>query len=269
MNLPIKLAILSNSGGAGKTTIAINLAYSLSQLGISSCLIDLDPQGSLSLFCGLTPSPSDKTIASVLRSDDFKGDWPLLNVWENHTMEVSLCPGGLVLAQTTQEISLHPRGAYLLQDRLQDFPLPQQLLIFDCPATLGPLTQLALAACTHILIPVQLQPKSVQCAAKLIEWIYQSQNQLRLRPTPEILGLVPNQYDQKRAIERQISEDLPQAFSARGIKCYSPIRVTSEFVNASAAGLPLEVHRPTHKANKDFQPITKTIAQLIKGKNGH
>lgn len=261
--MQVKLCIVSNAGGSGKTTLSTHLAYEMSSKGFSVALIDLDPQGSLSLFCGLGFAAPDETVATVL-SDDFKGEWPLVKCWTENTQRVDVCQGGLILTQATQEVSLHPRGAYLLSDRMTDFPLAHDIIIFDCPATLGPLPLLALAASTHILVPVQLEPKSVQGSSKLLEWLYLYKKQLRLKPDPEILGFVPNQYDARRAAQRQILEALPQKLSQMNITCYPAIRDSAEFVNASAQGLPLHLYRGNHPACKDFKGITKTLTQLIK-----
>jgi chromosome partitioning protein len=260
--MSIRLCIVSNAGGSGKTTLCVHLAYEMSQRNCSVALIDLDPQGSLSLFCGLSQSTPSQSTAAVLQ-DEFQGSWPLTPCWTDWTDKVSVCQGGLELTQSTQEISLHPRGSYLLADRLEDCPIPQDLVIFDCPATLGPLPLIALAAATHILVPVQPQPKSIQGSAKLLEWLYLSQKQLRLKPAPSILGFVPNQYDPRRAAQRQIVESLPNKLASMGIHCFSPIRDSAEFVNASAAGLPVQIYRPGHPSRADFKEITEKLNQLV------
>ena len=78
--MSVKLCVVSNAGGSGKTTMSVHLAYLMSKRGFSVALIDLDPQGSLSLFCGLTPPHPEQTTAAVLR-DDFNGEWPLVKCW--------------------------------------------------------------------------------------------------------------------------------------------------------------------------------------------
>lgn len=261
--MSISLSILSNAGGSGKTTLSVHLAYSISQLGYSVALIDLDPQGSLGLFCGLPPADPHQTTAAIL-DDNFTGNYPFIPCWSEHTDKVEVCRGGLILAKTTQEISLHPRGSYLLADKLQDYPLTHDLVIFDCPATLGPLPLIAVAASTHILVPVQLQPKSIQGSAKLLEWLYAMQKQLRLNPAPQILGFVPNQYDHTRAAQRQILEQLPPKLASMNITCFPPVRNSAEFVNASAAGLPIQLFRPSHPATKEFKAIASSVQKLIK-----
>lgn len=201
--MQIRLAVISNAGGSGKTTLSVHLAYELARKQLNVALMDLDPQGSLTLFCGLAPPEPEQTLAAVLK-DNFKGTWPLTPCWKEHTDKVAICQGGMVLTETADELVLHKRGAYLLGDCLMDYPLEHDLIIFDCPATLGPLPLMALAASTHIVIPVQLEPKSIQGAAHLLEWYYFHCKHLRLNPQPEIVGFVPNQYDARRAAHRQI-----------------------------------------------------------------
>lgn len=260
--MQIRLAILSNAGGSGKTTLSIHLAYALGAKGFRVVLIDLDPQGSLTLFCGLDAPEPSATLAAVLR-EDFAGDWPRTSCWHPHTDNVELVQGGMALTQTADELVLHKRGAYLLADRLQDYPLESDLIIFDCPATLGPLPLMTLPAATHLLIPVQLEPKSIQGAAHLLEWYYHNCRHLRLKPTPEILGFVPNQYDARRAAHRNLLEALPAQLEPMNIRAFEAIRDSAEFVNASATGLPLHLHRPAHPARRDFSAIAQQLIQLI------
>lgn len=260
--MQVKLGIISNAGGSGKSTLAVHLAYAIAQQRQKVTLMDLDPQGSLTLFCGLSPPEPNETLSAVLK-DDFRGNWPLISCWRDNTDYVSVCQGGMTLTQTADELVLHKRGAYLLEDCLSDYPLSQELIIFDCPATLGPLVLLALTACTHLLIPVQVEPKSIQGAARLLEWYYFHCRHLRLNPYPEILGFVPNQYNKNRAAHRQILTALPQQLESLEIPMFPAIRESAEFVNASGIGLPLHIHRPTHLANKDFNPIVSSLLQII------
>ncbi|MHC5917672.1 MAG: ParA family protein, partial [Nostoc sp.] len=253
--MQIRLAVISNAGGSGKTTLSVHLAYDLAKRKYNVALLDLDPQGSLTLFCGLNPPEPEQTLAGVLK-DKFDGVWPLTPCWRQYTNNVVVCQGGMVLTQTADELVLHKRGAYLLADCLTDYPLAHDVVIFDCPATLGPLPLMALAACTHIIIPVQLEPKSIQGAAHLLEWYYYHCKYLRLNPTPEILGFVPNQYDVRRSTHRQMLAGLPEQLQHMKIRAFPAIRDSAEFVNASGQGLPLHIYRPSHPAKDDFKETT-------------
>lgn len=225
--MQVRLALLSNAGGSGKTTLAVHLAYLLGAKGFSVALIDLDPQGSVSLFAGLPRPKHDQTIAAVLQ-EDFRGDWPLVPLWQDHVKNVVACQGEMGLIKTINELVLHERGAYLLGDRLADHPLSYDLIILDCPATLGPLPLIALSAATHVIVPVQVEPKSADGSGKLLEWMYHTSRRLRLNPEPQILGFVPDQYDRTLAIHRNILVQLEPQLEKLKIKCFSPIRFSSE-----------------------------------------
>jgi chromosome partitioning protein len=260
--MQIRLAVISNAGGSGKTTLSVHLAYELAKQKFKVAMMDLDPQGSLTLFCGLNPPEPEQTLAVLLR-EDFKGEWPLVPCWQEHTKNVALCQGGMVLTQMADELVLHKRGAYVLADALSDYPLERDIIILDCPATLGPLPLMALAASTHLVVPVQLEPKSIQGAAHLLEWYYHQSRQLRLKPQPEIVGFVPNQYDSRRAVHRQILDSLPAQLEQMEIRGFPPIRDSAEFVNASGQGLPIHLYRKSHPAIADFKELTKHLTALL------
>ena len=260
----LRLAILSNAGGSGKTTLAIHLTYLLAKAKHSVVTIDLDPQGSVTLFCGLDKPNHNETVSTVLSDEKFSGKWPLKEMWNDEVKGAYACQGDIGLVKTINELVLHERGVYLLSDRLTDYQLKQDVMIFDCPATLGPLPTIAVTAATHIIIPIQMEPKSTGGASKLMEWLYERFIALRLKPQPKILGVVPNQYDSRRAIHRNLLEQLTPLLNQANIHCFDPIRFSTEFSNASAIGLPLHLYRPKHPAIQDFTPILKALKTEIK-----
>jgi chromosome partitioning protein len=264
MSRQIRLAILSNAGGSGKTTLAVHLAFLFSQLKHSVCLIDLDPQGSLSLFTGTPEADEGNTISAIISNPNFSGDWPLIGIWQEKNIQgISLCQGNVQLEQTIRELVLHERGTYLLADLLQDYPLSEEILIFDCPGTIGPLITVAITAATHILIPVQLEPKSTGGASELLRLLYDKFPKLRLNPCPKISGFVPSQYDKDTAIHRNLLEQLKPMLEQLNLQCFEPIRYSKEFKNSSAVGLPLHLYRPGHPACQDFESILKVFIQEL------
>lgn len=134
---------IANAGGVGKTTLSVHIAYEMGRRGFSVAIIDLDPQRSLDVFCGLPPAEVSSTLVKVL-SKDFHGEWDLASVWESSKIQV--CQGHPLLAEMANELVIRKRGEYTLSDRLKNYPLPQNLIILDCPATLGMLNVNALAA---------------------------------------------------------------------------------------------------------------------------
>jgi chromosome partitioning protein len=260
----IVLWIGANAGGVSKTTIAVHVGYEMARRGFDVVLLDLDTNGSMNLFCGLDRHPdSSNTMAAVL-SDNFQGDWPLITPqWGNPKGKLQVCQGGPILSQVSEELATKVRREYVLADRLEDHPLPHQLIILDCPAMLGSLTNAALAASSHMLIPVQLSYKSIEGASGLLSWHRVTCKTLRLNPVPQILGVVPTQYDSSEAAQRRILAELPEQLEQIKIPCYKQIRYSSEFNNASGKGLPLHVYRSGHDACSDFQDICDDLSNLI------
>ncbi|MGB7416114.1 MAG: ParA family protein [Thermosynechococcaceae cyanobacterium] len=262
--MQIILSILANAGGVGKTTMAVHLAYEMSQRGFSVALLDLDPQKSVDVFCGLDAADYEDSLVGVL-AKKFNGNWPLVEVWDSEKIEV--CRGHQLMSAMADELVTRRRGDYALSDRLRKFPLPHNLVIIDCPATLGMLTTNALAASTQVLVPVQMEMKSATGAAGLIEWCIQASEELELEPRPPILGLVPSIVDEGVSIHRKLLAQLPDIASSLDLKLYPYFRYSREFKNASAMGIPLQIHRPKHPACSDLKPICDDISSLIKNGN--
>lgn len=141
-------------------------------------------------------------------------------------------------------------------------------MILDCPATLGNLNDVALAVATHMLILVELSPKSLTGANVLLSWYRGACKKLRLNPQPQILGFVPTKYDSGEAAQRDLLGQLPEMLSPLKIKCYPHIRYSCEFSNASGKGIPLHLHRSTHKAIKDLHPICQELSTILQEDKG-
>ena len=260
----VVIAILANAGGVGKSTIATHLAYGLSQHNLSVTLLDLDPQRSLDIFCGLESVPYDRSMVAAF-AKDFKGDWHLTPAWELPLKEtlVYICQGHPAMSQMADDLVIRRRGEYVLADRLTQYPLKSDVVILDCPATLGKICENAIAASTHVLIPIQLEMKSISGVSELLTWRESIIEDLQLSPAPSVLGLVPSLYDKKRAMHRQYLDELPAIAEALGIKLYPVIQNSTEFINASAFGIPLQQHRSRHPAIHCFDEIVSDLIQLV------
>lgn len=261
----LTVSILANAGGVGKSTLAVHLAHIVSQRGFSTAILDLDPQHSLDRFCGLPPADVDLSIVQVLDAKNFKGEWHLVPAWDG---QVQILQSHINLAEVSSDLATRRRGSYTLQDRLRNYPLPVDLVVIDCPATLGMLCENALAASDLVLVPVQLEPKSIGGAADLVEWCITAANELQLEPRPKIQGIVPSIYNKEAAIHRQYLEQLPEIGAQLDIPIYPPIRYSKEFVNTSAYGLPIHKYRPGHPACNDFDTIAHDLVTLLKKTHG-
>ncbi|MDF5729838.1 MAG: ParA family protein [Rhizonema sp. PD38] len=274
----IRLTIASNAGGSGKTTMATHLAYAVGAKGYKVTLIELDQNGSLCIFARLTPASMEQSLAGVLKKT-FKGDYPLVPLWSEHLSTVTAIQGGKFLEESIGEIYNYNRRHYTLKDRLDDFPLNSDLIIFDTPASLEPMGLIALAASTHVLVPIKPEYKDTGAFAGFLDWFYSKVDDLRLKPEPEILGFVPTRVDLydvgahrdilgldkkgKQRTDIDPAKTLPFLIQQMGIQCFPYIRESNYHIKASGAGLPLHLYRPGYDANEDFNPIVNRLIKLM------
>ena len=258
------ISIMSNSGGVGKTTLTVNLAYQLAKQGKTVAMFGLDPNGSLTLFCGLNDPPSERTMDKVLRSD-FNGEYPLFSVWKDRVDGVEACLGGLPLTETSQRLVLDKRGAYLLADALEDHPLSHDVILIDCPGTIEHLHIAALSASTDVLITLKPEDKDMDAMAKLLEWISTTRTELRLKPSPKIMGVVPNGA-KNRAMHRDNlglsdMQGLPDIMRHMQIQLFPTLKDSAFIANAAAAGLPLGLYRSRDPSNQIYKKIANSIVE--------
>lgn len=100
----IRLAISSNAGGSGKSTMAVHLAYAVAKRGYKTTLIELDHNGSLCVLAGLPPAEDwGNSLATVFKKD-FCGDYPLVPLWKERLTCATAIRGGEPLAASIAEI---------------------------------------------------------------------------------------------------------------------------------------------------------------------
>lgn len=149
------IAIANHKGGCGKTTTSVNLASELGRSGHSVLLIDMDPQANASLHIGLKhPSEVPISCAELLL-----GDIELLpqSIQEETTLKnVSLIGGSLNLGYAEDKLREDaPRPSEELAQKISPLVNFFDVIIIDCPPSLKLLSGNALAAATHVIVPIE------------------------------------------------------------------------------------------------------------------
>jgi chromosome partitioning protein len=271
----IRLMIGSNSGGSGKTTASVHIAYELGKRGYKVTIIELDFSGSISSFTGLPLNPPEELSVAAILKKGFKGIYPTQPVWTSYMNTVNVIQGGESVRDCIREVPMNARGHYILHDRLMDYPLDSDVLIFDTPASLEPMGVLALAASTHVLSPIKPEIKDAQGLFGFIRWYETTIDELRLAPAPSILGFVPMRVDyQNSGIHRDVlgidkegkvkkdvdqTETLPGLLESLSIHCFPYVRESKNYLRACAEGLPLPLYRPGLPSSDDFNSIVDAI----------
>jgi chromosome partitioning protein len=216
------IAVVNQKGGVGQTTTAVNLGHALSRQGQRVALLDLDPQGHLSASLGLFPAPSMGVSEALAEGRPLfthrlaAHDWGIL------------VPSGTALADQAQPPAGMERATGL-RDVLADAPSEHEVLLIDCPPSLGMLTVNAIVAADDVLIPVVGDYLSLAGLARLTSTLR------RLAPLsrPTLRQWIfMSRFVDRRRLAREVHERIQQHFPDKLLAS----RINESAVMAECAG---------------------------------
>lgn len=247
------LAVANQKGGVGKTTTAINLGASLGARGLGVLLVDVDPQANATAGLGLSaegrPSIYDVLLEEATLSEVIQ-ETGQHNLW--------LAPSTADLAGA--EVELVPAAAreYRLRRALESVRDSYDLVIVDCPPSLGLLTINALAAAEEVIVPVQCEYLALEGLGQLmltLELVRRNLNaRLRLR------GFLLTMYDARTNLARQVAAEVRSHFSSTfGAVIPRSVRVSE----APSHGLPLSVYDPSCRAGRAYEGLADEVLEAL------
>lgn len=199
------IAVTNQKGGVGKTTTAINIAYYMAMLDKRVLLVDFDPQGSAST--GLGKRSWKKGIYETLQDEQELVPEPTSspNLWV-------VC-ANQDLAAAELELVNQTNREYKLKRILQKVEANFDIVVIDCPPSLGLLTINALVAANYILIPVQSEFYALEGLSLLVETAVKVK---RLwNASLDIVGLVLTMYDRRNLFHQEVEKDIKEHFQAK------------------------------------------------------
>lgn len=197
--------ISNQKGGVGKTTTAVNVATALAQLGARVLVIDLDPQGNASTALGVPHSADLVSIYDVLINDV-----PFADVVQPspESPQLFCAPSTIHLAGAEIELVSQVAREHRLRTALDAYLEEHHfdLVIIDCPPSLGLLTINAFTAATEVFIPIQCEYYALEGLSQLLGSIRLIQKHLnpRLRLTTILLTM----YDARTRLAQQVAEEV-------------------------------------------------------------
>lgn len=189
------IAIANQKGGTGKTTTAYNLGIALTQQGYRVLMVDFDPQGNLSCYCGIPPEQDlEQTITELLMKVAYEK--PLSHrecVYQSKRTDdsapqVDFIPSNLRLASFELAMGTMMCREVLLKTCLEQYSSQYDYCIIDCSPSVGLLLTNALSAANEVIIPMQAQPFSVVGMSQLTNSI--SRVQRKINPGLHIRGVL-------------------------------------------------------------------------------
>lgn len=240
------IAVTNSKGGTAKTTTTVNLAASLGELGHRVLVIDLDPQGSASSWLGV-----DGATEGV--ADAIRGRIPLSELlFETTAPGVVLVPASpsIVVAEPSEET----RIALGFIRAIDSLPAIWDVVMVDCPPSLGYLGIAPLTACQEALVPVEARVLAVTGLTSLAETMARVRR--RLNPGLRLAGVVAcrvNRTSLSRAIVQRLAEDFPEKFME------TRIRENIRLAEAPSFQIPITLYAPSSTGAEDYRALAREL----------
>lgn len=258
-----KIAIASEKGGTGKTTIAYHLAGYAAMEGANALLIDADPQGSLSVQMGLPNNPGLYDV--LVRGVDF--DDRLFVVPRQRYASNDLPTGRLLLLPGNHETRLISQSdQYSRQsivDLLEDIEESRraQIVIIDTSPSPSEFHNAVYMAVDAVFIPTQCEPMGVASLYNTLAHI-QNANKMREKaglPPLRIAGVLPNLHRSRTGVHQVNLENIQQRLASAGIPILAPNEMRIVWSEASTAGKTVFAHCPKDEAAVNMMKLAEQV----------
>jgi chromosome partitioning protein len=245
------IAVLSQKGGTGKTTVVRTLADVLRRVGVSTLAVDLDPQGNLSDYFDLPPE-SEPTIADVLTG--------AANARE--AIHQDVIPASLNLAEAELMLGGKMGREMTLRRALAKVQRDYEVVLIDCPPSLGLLTVNALVAADWALVTAEAQYFALQGVEQAMEVIELARDSLN--DELALLGVLLNLADMRTVHSREALVSLKERFGERVLD--SVVRSSIAYAESAERAVSILDHRPDLGA--DYIAVADELLQRLPGMTG-
>ena len=262
------IAVVNQKGGTGKTTTTENLGIGLAKEGNKVLLIDMDPQGSLTIALGY-PRPDEiyPTISDVLGNVIKES---LQNPREGIIQQkegIELMPGNIELSGLEVSLVNIMSRETVLKQYLEHVKKDYDYILLDCMSSLGMITMNALVAADSVIIPVQAQYLSAKGLEQLLQTIGKVRRQINQKL--KIDGIVLTMVDKRTNYAKEISTLVRDVYGGNIRVFKTDIPHSVRAAEISAEGKSIFEHDPKGKVAEAYRELTKEVLAIDEKKRKH
>lgn len=222
------IAVVNQKGGVGKTTTAINLGAALGALERRVLLVDCDPQGNATRGLAVPAVPP-------LLYEALRGEFPLVDcVRPTGFPGLDIVPSNRDLVGVEVEFVGQPGWERRLREILGTIE-NQDVVLLDCPPSLGHLTICALTAADEVLIPLQCEYFALEGMGELLATLKRVRQ--TLNPRLEVGGIVLTMFDERTRLSKDVVAEVRRHFSDRVYQTVVPRNI--RLAEAPSHGIPV------------------------------
>jgi chromosome partitioning protein len=242
------VALANQKGGVAKTTTTLNLGVALRELGHRVLVIDLDPQGNLTMSQGMNPDAIERSMFDVLVHRI-----PISDVI--HPVEVDIAVASIDLAGAELALSALIGRERALEKALVEVRDRYDYVLIDTPPSLGLLTINAFVAADGVIVPVQCEYLSLRGLVQLENTLAMVRE--NLNPRVRVQGIVPTMYDGRTLHAREAIEILEEHFG--DLVYETRIRKTVRYAEAPVKGSSVLKYDPSGPAAQAYRDLAKEV----------
>ena len=247
------IAVANQKGGVAKTTTVQTLGAALSGSGLDVLLVDLDPQACLTYSMGIDADALEVSIHDVMLDRTTAGKAKV------KLDGADLLPSTIDLAGSEIHLLTKTGREHVLATALRPLRSEYDLILVDCPPSLGLLTINGLTAAQLLLIPVQPETLSRRGVGQLLETVDDVRSYTN--PKLEVLGAVATMYDGRTLLARRVLEDLPKLYGLEVLP--PPIPKTVRVAEAPELGKTVLEYAPRSRAATAYLELAETIRERL------
>ncbi|HAE44855.1 MAG TPA: chromosome partitioning protein ParA [Lachnospiraceae bacterium] len=254
------IVVANQKGGCSKTSVVTNLSIGLAMEGRKVCVIDADPQGSLTASLGYQePDAIRYTLATIMTKIINEEEIDPSEGILHHEEGVDLVPSNIELSGMEVSLANAMSRELILKEYVDLIRDQYDYILIDCMPSLGVMTINALVAADRVLIPVQAAYLPVKGLQQLLKTVMVVKK--RLNKDLEIEGILITMVDYRTNYAKDITEMLRENYgdSVGIMKSYIPFSV--KVAEASAEGSSIYCYAPRCKVAESFEKLTMEVLE--------